>query len=141
VADKEKQAIQLPPLPPIGKWLPVVALAWLVPGGGHFMLKRTFRGLFLSGSVAIMFLAGLMMRGYMFEPMTGDLLTTIIYCGGFAGDMATGLLYFMARWFGYNQPDVAGHTVDYGTKFLVAAGLFNVLAMVDAFEIAVGRKD
>ena len=43
--------------------------------------------------------------------------------------------------FGYEAPDVAGHTVDYGTKFLVAAGLFNVLAIVDAFEIAVGRKD
>ncbi len=41
---------------------------------------------------------------------------------------------------GYNQPDVAGHVHDYGTKFLVAAGLLNVLAMVDAYEIAVGKK-
>ena len=37
--------------------------------------------------------------------------------------------------------DVAGHSVDYGTKFMVIAGLFNILAMVDAFEIATGRKD
>jgi hypothetical protein len=43
--------------------------------------------------------------------------------------------------FGYNAPDVAGHSVDYGTKFLVIAGLFNILAMVDAFGIAAGRKD
>ena len=36
---------------------------------------------------------------------------------------------------------VAGHVHDYGTKFLVAAGLMNILAMVDAYEIAIGKKD
>jgi hypothetical protein len=41
---------------------------------------------------------------------------------------------------GYNQPDAAGHVHDYGTKFLVTAGLLNILAMVDAFEIAAKRK-
>lgn len=51
-----------------------------------------------------------------------------------------GILYFLTVWLGYTQPDVAGHVHDYGTKFLVAAGLLNVLAMVDAFEIAAGRK-
>ena len=130
-----------PPLPPIAKWLPVVALAWLVPGGGHFLLKKTYRGAILCGCTVIMFLLGLTMRGYMFEPTTGDLLTTIIYVGGFIADMSTGALYIIARMFGYSQPDVAGHTVDYGTKFLVAAGLFNILAVVDAFEIATGRKE
>ncbi len=130
-----------PPLPPLSKWLPVVALAWLVPGGGHFLLKKTYRGTILCGCSVVMFLLGLTMRGYMFQPMTGDLLTTIIYVGGFIADLSNGALYFLAKMFGYAAPDIAGHTVDYGTKFLVAAGLFNVLAMVDAFEIAVGRKD
>lgn len=130
-----------PPLPPMAKWLPVVALAWLVPGGGHFLLKRTYRGAILCGCTVTMFLLGLTMRGYMFEPTTGDLLTTIIYVGGFIADMSNGVLYIIARMFGYSQPDVAGHTVDYGTKFLVAAGLFNILAVVDAFEIAAGRKE
>ncbi len=46
----------------------------------------------------------------------------------------------MAVWMGYAQPDVAGHAHDYGTKFLVTAGLLNLLAMVDAYEIARGRK-
>lgn len=82
-----------------------------------------------------------MMRGAMFHPMTGDLLTTIIYCGGFVGDMASGILYLLTSWLGYNQPEMAGHVHDYGTKFLVAAGLMNVLAMVDVFEIVSGRKD
>ena len=137
----EKVMSPYPPLPPIAKWLPVVALAWLVPGGGHFLLKKTYRGAILCGCTVIMFLLGLTMRGYMFEPTTGDLLTTIIYVGGFLADMSNGVLYIIAKMFGYSQPDVAGHTVDYGTKFLVASGLFNILAVVDAFEIATGRKE
>lgn len=92
-------------------------------------------------AVILMFLLGLMMRGAMFQPQTGDILTTIIYCGGFIGDLASGLLYLLSVWLGYNQSDVAGHVHDYGTKFLVAAGLLNILAMVDAYEIATGKKD
>lgn len=127
--------------PPVGKWLPAVALAWLIPGGGHFLLKRPGRGGLIAASVAAMFLLGLMMRGALFQPQGGDLLTTVIYYGGFIGDLMSGLLYFVTVWLGYAQPDVAGHVHDYGTKFLVAAGLLNILAMVDAFEIASGKKD
>jgi hypothetical protein len=127
--------------PPARAWYGVVLLAWLVPGAGHFLLKRPGRGALLLASVAIMFLLGLMMRGTMFQPQTGDVLTTIIYCGGFLGDLASGLFYLLTVWLGYAQPDMAGHVHDYGTKFLVAAGLLNVLAMVDAYEIATGEKD
>jgi hypothetical protein len=126
---------------PASKWAPVVALAWLIPGGGHFLLKRPARGALLAVSVAAMFLLGLMMRGAMFQWQTGDILTTVIYCGGFIGDLMSGILFLLARAFGYNQVDVAGHVHDYGTKFLVAAGLLNILAMVDAYEIATGKKD
>ena len=105
------------------------------------MLKRTTRGLLLSGCVLIAFLAGLMMRGAFFTPQSGDLFTTLIYWGGFIGNLSSGILYLLAGWMGYSQADVAGHVHDYGTKFLVAAGLMNILAMVDAFEIATGRKD
>ena len=125
----------------IAKWGPAVALGWLVPGGGHFLLQKHLRGAIAGGAILLMFLLGLMMRGAMFEPQTGDLLTTLIYCGGFLGDLANGLPYFLTKIFGYSQPDVAGHVYDYGTKFLVAAGLSNILAMVDAYEIATGKKD
>ena len=128
-------------MPPLGTWLPAVALGWLVPGGGHFLLKRTGRGALLLLSITTMFLCGLMMRGAMFEPQTGDLLTTLINTGGFVGDLANGVLYLLTVWLGYSQPDVAGHVHDYGTKFLVTAGLLNILAMVDVFEIAAGRKN
>ena len=127
-------------MPPIGVWAPAVALGWLVPGGGHFLLKRTGRAALLLVSITFMFLSGIFMRGAMFQPQSGDLLTTLINTGGFVGDVASGILYLVSVWLGYNQPDVAGAVHDYGTKFLVTAGLLNVLAMVDAFEIAAGRK-
>jgi len=119
----------------------VVLLAWLIPGGGHFLLKKPERGIALCASVTLMFALGIMMRGAMFHPEGGDMLTTIIYYGGFVGDLLSGVLYFLASWLGYSQPDMAGHVHDYGTKFLVGAGLLNLLAIVDAYEIATGQKD
>lgn len=122
-------------------WLPAVALGWLIPGGGHFLMRKRLRGALLGVSVVSMFLLGLLMRGAFFEPQGGDLMTVLIYYGGFVGNLANGLLYFLATWMGYAQADVAGHVHDYGTKFLVSAGFLNVLAMVDAYEIATGKKD
>jgi hypothetical protein len=136
---KEKEQKQ--PLPPVAEWAPALALSWLVPGGGHLLLKRTGRGLLLMAAITSMFVCGLMMRGAMFQPESGDLLTTLINTGGFIGDLASGILYLLSQWLGYGQADMAGAVHDYGTKFLVTAGLLNILAMVDTFEIAVRRKD
>src|SRR5688572_12834515 len=108
-----------PPKAPIGQWLPAVALAWIIPGGGHMLLKRHGRAALIMVSITLMFLFGLFMRGSMFTPQTGDLLTILINYGGFLGDLASGILYLTATWLGYNQPDTAGHVYDYGTKFLV----------------------
>jgi TM2 domain-containing membrane protein YozV len=138
MASKSKP--QKEPMPPINVWGPAVALGWLIPGGGHFLLKRNGRAILLLISVTSMFLCGLMMRGAMFQPQSGDLLTTLINTGGFIGDLCSGILYLLSVWLGYNQADVPGAVHDYGTKFLVTAGLLNILAMVDAFEIAAGRK-
>lgn len=153
-----KQQEPAEPKIPVGKWLPAVALAWFVPGGGHLLLKRRGRAALLFASVLFMFLFGLCMRGTMFSPQFGDLfgllfgwlvhvspqntdlLSALINCGGFIGNLASGFLYLITTMLGYNQPDTAGAVYDYGTKFLVSAGLLNVLAMVDAYEIAIGKK-
>lgn len=138
MAAKEKAAKE--PMPPLNVWLAPVALGWLVPGGGHLLLKRRGRGVLLAVSITCMFVMGLLMRGAMFKPESGDILTILINWGGFVGDIASGILYLLTTWLGYAQPDVAGAVHDYGTKFLVTAGLLNILAMVDAYEIAGGRK-
>jgi len=126
---------------PARTWFPAVGLGWLIPGAGHFLLKRPGRGVLLMASVLLMFLFGLMMRGAMFQPQSGDFLTTLINTGGFIGDVASGILYLLSQWLGYAQIDLAGADHDYGTKFLVTAGLLNILAMVDTFDIAARRKD
>ena len=130
--DKEPVSIRV--------WAPALALGWLVPGGGHLLLRRTGRGVLLLVAITTMFLCGLMMRGTMFTPQGEDLLTVLINWGGWVGNVCSGILYLMSVWLGYAQPDVAGAVHDYGTKFLVTAGLLNLLAMVDVFEIARGRK-
>ena len=66
-------------------------LGWIVPGGGHMLLKRGGRGALVLASVSILFLLGLLMRGALFQPQGGDLLTTVIYYGGFVGDVLSGL--------------------------------------------------
>lgn len=122
-------------------WVAAVALGWIVPGGGHILLKRGGRGALILATVSLMFVLGLLMRGALFFPQGEDLLTRVIYYGGFVGNILSGLPYLLTVWLGYSQADVAGHVHDYGTKFLVAAGLLNLLGMVDAWEIATGRKD
>jgi hypothetical protein len=122
-------------------WLTVV-LAWLIPGSGHFFLGRRGRAAIFFVTVAVAFMIGVLMRGPLFEPAGGgEVLSRLIQWGGFIGNLACGLFYFLAVWLGYGPPDQAGHDPDYGSKFLVVAGLLNILGMVDAYEIATKQKD
>ena len=122
-------------------WLTVL-IAWLLPGAGHFFLGRRIRAALVFATVIIAFLVGVGMQGPFFETSgAADVLSRLIQWGGFIGDLACGLLYFIAVWAGYAPPDRAGHTADYGAKFIVAAGLLNILAMVDAYEIATHVKE
>ncbi len=138
--EKESPGAAREPRPPLKLWAAPLLIAWLIPGGGHFYLKRWNRGVLLLGAICGMFVFGLLMRGKMFEPTDGDLFTKLLNYGGFAGNVASGLPYLLATWLGYSQPELPGAVADYGTKFLVCAGLLNILAMVDAYDLAAGRK-
>jgi hypothetical protein len=48
MATKEKAPKE--PMPPLQTWLPAVALGWLIPGGGHFLLGRRGRAMLLAGT-------------------------------------------------------------------------------------------
>src|ERR1700691_2891416 len=126
---------------PVSTWILPVLAAWVVPGGGHFLQKKTGRGALIFASVGLMFFFGMFMRGMMFTPEKGDILTTLINYGGFVCNIASGAFYFAAAMFGYAAPDMPGAVHDYGTKFLVTAGLLNILAMVDSYEIAAGKQE
>ena len=115
----------------------VVLLAgWLIPGAGHFMLRKYVRGSLLFVSIVSMFFIGLALKGQVYLPNTGDLLDIL----NFAGDLGNGLLYLMTRVFDMGQSSVQIAVADYGSKFIVVAGLLNVIAAVDAHSLATGRK-
>jgi hypothetical protein len=114
----------------------VLIAGWLVPGAGHFMLGKWVRGLLLFVSLMLMFGVGVALQGKIYSPNTGDLLDIL----NFVGDLGTGLLYVVARIFDLGQVAVVTVSADYGTKFMVVAGLLNVIAAVDAHSLATGRK-
>jgi hypothetical protein len=111
-------------------------IGWLIPGAGHLIQKRWIRGLLLMGSVAGMFAFGLAMQGKVYQSNTGDLLDIL----GFIGDLGSGAFYFMARIFDWGGTSITSAVADYGTKFIVVAGLLNIMAAVDAYHIAIGKK-
>ena len=115
----------------------VVLLAgWLVPGAGHLLLRKWIRGGLLLMSVLAMFLIGIALHGKIYSPNTGDLLDIL----NFAGDLGAGGLYVLARALDLGAASVQVTVADYGTKFIVVAGLLNVIAAVDAHSLATGRK-
>jgi hypothetical protein len=114
----------------------VLIAGWLVPGAGHFMLRKWIRGSLLLLSIVAMFCIGLALKGKIYSPNTGDLLDIL----NFAGDLGNGLLYILARIFDLGQTTVQVATADYGTKFMVVAGLLNIISAVDAHSLATGRK-
>jgi TM2 domain-containing membrane protein YozV len=115
-------------------YLPLIA-GWLVPGAGHFLLKKWGRGALLSASIVGMFAIGIAMQGRLYGSARDilDMLTL-------AGDLGNGLLYVVSRAMGLGADLVQVTTADYGTRFIVVAGLLNVIAAVDAHNLRTGRK-
>jgi len=132
--DKARSAVAAPPMATMAIVAPI--LGWLIPGAGHVLLKRYNRGILLMVSVVAMFLIGLGMDGRVYRPNGGDILDIL----GFVGDVGAGGLYFIARIMDWGHGLIAHATADYGTKYLIVAGLLNFIAAADAHHIALGKK-
>ena len=111
-------------------------LGWLVPGAGHLLTRHWIRALLLFVAITAKFSLGLAMQAQVYVPNTSDPLEML----GFAGDLGTGLLYGVARLFSLGQNTVQLVTANYGTTFVVVAGLLNFVAAVDAHNLRIGRK-
>ena len=114
----------------------ILLAGWLVPGAGHFLLRKWIRGSLILISIVAMFGIGLALKGKIYSPNTAELLDML----NFAGNLGTGLLYVIARVFDLGQASVQVAIADYGTKFIVVAGLLNIISAVDAHSLATGRK-
>lgn len=122
-------------------WL-VGLTAWAVPGLGHFLQKKWIRGLLLGGAVWVMFIAGLLLGGHLYRMGPADQgLSGLLQLLPMSANFGAGLLY-VACWLtntGFAE-QAQRITYEYGNTFLLVAGLLNYLAMLDAFDIAAGRK-
>jgi hypothetical protein len=135
--DKSKNAAPAEPEYPLTTMAVVAPIVgWLIPGGGHLLLRRYGRGALLLVSVVAMFLIGLGMQGRIYKPNGGDILDIL----GFIGDLGAGGLYLLTRSMDWGQGAIAYATADYGTKFIIAAGLLNLIAAADAYHISIGKK-
>jgi len=119
----------------VAPWM-ALAAGWLVPGAGHLLLGKWVRAALLAASIVGMFAIGVALQGKVYSPNTGDPLDML----GFVGDLGSGALYGLARLLGWGQTPVLVAVADYGTKFIVVAGLLNIVAAVDAHSLASGRK-
>ena len=114
----------------------VCLAAWAVPGAGHLWFGRRFKGLVFLVTLPLMFAIGLWLEGRLFpfepsQPLVG--LAAI-------ADVGIGVSYLVARALGLGGGDVVAVTYEYGNAFLIVAGLLNLLVVIDAWDIALGRK-
>jgi len=112
------------------------AVGWLIPGAGHIIQRRWIRGLLLLVSIVTLFVLGLMMQGHIYKANGGDILDIL----GFIGDLGAGGMYIVTLAMNWGQGAIAFAVADYGTKFMIVAGLLNFIAVADAYHIAIGKK-
>ena len=117
------------------RWL-VCALAWLIPGGGHLIQNRREKGLVFLVAIPLMFGIGLWLSGRLFPLEWND---PLVFLGAIA-DRGVGLPYVVARMMDAGAGTVTDQSYEYGNTFLMTAGLLNFLVILDAFDIAMGRK-
>lgn len=116
--------------------LAIGAAAWFVPGLGHALLKMWGRAVACFLVVGGLVFIGVGMRGNVFTSEGSDAFGML----GYVADLGTGSFYFAAKALESEGSDVSHATGDYGTRFLAAAGVLNLLAALHAYEAARGRK-
>jgi hypothetical protein len=100
--------------------------SWAIPGAGHLWLGRRSKGLIFLIALPLMFAIGLSIRGRLFP---FDLSEPLVALAA-AADVGMGATYFIASSLGYGVGDVRAAT----------AGLLNLLVVIDAYDVAMGRK-
>jgi len=110
--------------------------AWIVPGLGHLLLRRWGRALGFFLAVGGLALAGYSLRGEVFSPRSNDPFGAL----GFLADAGSGVFYFLAHFLESAGPDLSRASGDYGTRLIAASGIVNLLAVLDVYGVARGRR-
>lgn len=109
---------------------------WIVPGLGHLLLRRWSKAAIYFLGVGTLACAGLAMRGGVFGASSEDLFDKL----GFFADLGAGVFYFLAHQLQAAGSDVAHATGDYGTRLFAAAGMLNLLTVLEAYDIGRGGE-
>jgi hypothetical protein len=134
---REAQAAPEELAEPVGNPWVAAVVAWLVPGAGHWYLGRRGRALAFLGLVAASLALGVALHGNLYRPLPGQPLTYLATLGC----MGMGLPYFLLRYLAGYAGEVIAPGYEYGTAFILTAGLMNLLLVLDAWDIALGKKD
>lgn len=143
--------------PSVNLWtLTVVCLfAWIIPGAGHFLVKRPKHGLVFLVLIVFLFFWGLNLGAKIYQYDGTQPLTFF----AMIAQAGMGLPYFLARLiasyahahpgsmlvhfaenFRYGNGNIESVTFEYGNTFAIVAGLLNFLVILDAHDIAIGRR-
>jgi hypothetical protein len=110
--------------------------AWIAPGLGHLLQRSWTKAAAFFVAVAGLASLGFAMHGAVFPPGADGPLGTL----GFLADIGCGGIYVLSRVLGSAGADLSHAAGDYGSRLIAAAGIVNVLAMIDAFETAGHQK-
>jgi hypothetical protein len=110
--------------------------SWALPGAGHLWLGRRTKGLIFLVALPLMFALGLAIQGRLFPFDFNEPLVALAA----VADLGIGLPYFVGSALGFGIGDVRAVTYEYGNAYLIVAGLLNLLVIVDAYDVALGRK-
>jgi hypothetical protein len=114
----------------------VCLAAWVVPGAGHLWMGRRQKALVFMLALPAMFAIGLLLHGRIFPFELSEPLVALAA----VADLGIGAAWSIARIADAGSGTVTAATYEYGNCFLIVAGLLNFLVILDAFDIAKGRK-
>lgn len=121
----------------VGPGTVVTALAaWAVPGAGHLLQGQARKAAVFAVTLVGMFAVGLAFGGRLFGFESGD---PLVFLGALA-EWASLAPRMLAALFGWGRGDVVAATYEYGNSFLIASGLLNMLVLLDAIDLASGRR-
>jgi len=116
--------------------LAICSSGWVVPGLAHILIGRWLRGIIFAACVLVMFALGLAMHGKLYDLEFDQPL----HLFAFIANIGTGAAYWIAEHLGLGVGTMSWPSYDYGTTYLWVCGLLNYLIILDAFDIAQGRK-
>ena len=116
---------------PLVVWL----VAWIVPGAGHALVGQMQKAVVLFLLLVGMFAMGLAFEGRLFPFQTSDKLLTLAALS----EWAVGLPRAVGAALALGKGHVTSVTYEYGNTFLIVAGLLNVIAAFNAYDVATGR--